>query len=818
MDNQVIRFGIKHKMVLSITLILMVAIGLNLYFSQNVLEKDKTAYIFENGLNKVESTSEQFTSFIQQNINLINIIAAGGLEVDELKNIVANDNDVEYLSYKKSGDTNWNILKNNDINFEDSLIDDVNNNSQVKLIPTKFEDKAALLISSGDYKFHLIISLKDIGLNFLKDKIFTNALIDGQGKFFIKSEVPQNVINQIIKNKSQQGTMIVENGKDEFLVSFSKKTDSNYTFLNVITKESAFFVFKALLLKNIFFSLSVLGGCLVLTIIFSNKIIIPILDIIHKTKEIAKGNFDTEINIDTNDELKILGDSVGHMSSEIQELLSEKEVMIEKLQDYNENLEQMVAQRTAELQSAKSFIEAMINSLDQGLFVFDENGNCSNIYTKATEEIFNISPSNKHFKDVVRLDEKESANFEKWSKMLFANMLPFDSAKELGIKTRRYETEDDYKSIKIQYFPMRDEDDRLQNVVTVATDVTSEMKAIEAFNEKDAYVSMILKLIRNKNDFFAFIEEAKEMLKSLIIKAQNKIAQKSDGMIVFHTMNGTFATFHVSHISLYARQTEELITKSEESELSSILVGRSEEMLGLIEDLLEEMAKTLGMNENFKDVATTDLISFKKLLESKNDSTLLAEFTEKFEYKSINESLKKYIELVEKLSERLGKPMAPIEVVNGEMKIDQHKYQEFFNSLVHLFRNCMDHGIEDSSTRKENGKDTVGHIFIDAQKIKGGHENYLQLKIQDDGGGLNTERIRSKLIELNIPGAAEFSDHQLFESIFLPNFSTKDEVSELSGRGIGMSAIKDSLDKLGGKIEIDSKKGKGSAFTFLLPL
>lgn len=810
------RFGIKHKMVLSISIILVLAIGLNLVFSQRVLEKDKTAYIFENGLNKIESSSDQFTSYIQKNINILNIISSGGLNIEDLSKIVSENDDVDYLSYRNKQDQEWTILKNtNAIDLNDKSIQ---RTQKVQVIPSNFDGKAILAIETGDFEFHMLISLRDINLNFMKDKIFSNALVDNTGKTFLKTNIPPTVINGIVKNNSEQGTLTLTDGKKDYLVSYSKRKDNNYTFLNVITKESAFFVFKALMLKNIFFSMSVLGGCLLLTILFSNKIIIPILELINQTKEIARGNFDTKITINTNDELKILGDSVNHMSSEIQELLSEKEVMIEKLQDYNENLEKMVAERTAELQSANNFIEAMINSLDQGLFVFDENGNCSDIYTKATEDIFEVNPKGQHFSKVLKLDDKEIENFNKWSKMLFANMLPFDSAKQLGIKERTYQQEDDFKSVKIQYFPMKNEEDKLTNVVTVATDVTSEVKAIQAFQEKDAYVSMILKLIKNRSDFFNFIDESKEMLNILISKAQQNKATHADAMIVFHTMNGTFATFHVSHISLFARQTEQLITESTPNKLIDIIIDRSQLLLGLIEDLLEELAQTLGMSDNVKEVKVQDLIEFKQLLDKQNNPILIENFTERFEYVSMNESMQKYVELVEKISERINKPMKPIIIKNGDYKVDQQKYQEFFNSLVHLFRNCMDHGIEDSMKREELQKDYEGQILIEAEKIISGDEKYLQLKIQDDGGGLDTDKIRQKMIDKGVNQAANYSDKQLFECIFLPDFSTKDEVTELSGRGIGMSAIKDSLDKIGGKLEIESKKGKGSAFTFLLPL
>ena len=134
-----------------------------------------------------------------------------------------------------------------------------------------------------------------------------------------------------------------------------------------------------------------------------------------------------------------------------------------------------------------------------------------------------------------------------------------------------------------------------------------------------------------------------------------------------------------------------------------------------------------------------------------------------------------------------------------ETEIDRNMVEEIYEPLVHMIRNSVDHGIEMPEERVQAGKDPTGTILIAAEQ-KGGN---IVIDIEDDGQGLTSKRIREKAIERGIISASDqLDENAIFDLIFHPGFSTKDKVTEVSGRGVGMDVVKKCVERLRGKMEI----------------
>jgi len=180
----------------------------------------------------------------------------------------------------------------------------------------------------------------------------------------------------------------------------------------------------------------------------------------------------------------------------------------------------------------------------------------------------------------------------------------------------------------------------------------------------------------------------------------------------------------------------------------------------------------------------------------------------------IKSTFQKMIRLVHDLSRKSGKEVV-LTMKGEETEIDRNMVEEIYEPLVHMIRNSVDHGIEMPEERTRAGKDPTGTIFISAEQ-KGGN---IAIDIEDDGRGLDVKRIRDKAIERGIISASDQLDEKTtFDLIFHPGFSTKDTVTEVSGRGVGMDVVKKCVERLRGKMEISSQFGKGSSFHVKLPL
>lgn len=180
----------------------------------------------------------------------------------------------------------------------------------------------------------------------------------------------------------------------------------------------------------------------------------------------------------------------------------------------------------------------------------------------------------------------------------------------------------------------------------------------------------------------------------------------------------------------------------------------------------------------------------------------------------LKQTLQKMQRIVRDTSKALDKKVI-LELVGEETEIDKTVLEHLADPLVHIVRNAVDHGLESTEGRIAAGKDEAGVVTIKAL-----HEgNNLVIEISDDGKGINAKVIREKAIEKGVISAnATLSEEEIVNLIFHPGFSTKSEVSEISGRGVGMDVVKTNIEKLSGEVKVITEIGKGSKFKVVLPL
>lgn len=176
----------------------------------------------------------------------------------------------------------------------------------------------------------------------------------------------------------------------------------------------------------------------------------------------------------------------------------------------------------------------------------------------------------------------------------------------------------------------------------------------------------------------------------------------------------------------------------------------------------------------------------------------------------------RFPKMVRTLSRDLNKKIN-LEIIGAETELDRTVIDEIGDPLVHLIRNSVDHGIESPEVRRANGKPEEGNVTLRAYHSG----NYVFIEIEDDGAGINREKVLKKAISKGIVTkelALTLSDKQINELILASGFSTADTISDISGRGVGLDVVKTTIESLGGNITIDSTEGAGSTFSIQLPL
>ena len=171
---------------------------------------------------------------------------------------------------------------------------------------------------------------------------------------------------------------------------------------------------------------------------------------------------------------------------------------------------------------------------------------------------------------------------------------------------------------------------------------------------------------------------------------------------------------------------------------------------------------------------------------------------------------------IESEAMRMGKNVQ-FDVPPTDFMLDKVILEQLREILLHLVRNALDHGIETPEVRKAAHKDEKGTISIHASQVS----NYIKIIVRDDGSGIDYERVREKAVILNPTSRAEIesmNERQLQQFLFVSGFSTRDNATEMSGRGVGLDVVRIDMEKVKGRIHLHSKKGKGTSFELTIPL
>jgi len=172
--------------------------------------------------------------------------------------------------------------------------------------------------------------------------------------------------------------------------------------------------------------------------------------------------------------------------------------------------------------------------------------------------------------------------------------------------------------------------------------------------------------------------------------------------------------------------------------------------------------------------------------------------------------------MARELAQRMGKRVE-VEILGAELELDRSILDRLSDPLVHLLRNAVDHGIEAPARRVEAGKDAIGRIWIEARRVK----DSIRIGVRDDGAGIDLERVRERAVAAGLvlaDLAEDLPPEQVAAFVFRAGLSTTDRVSEVSGRGVGMDAVRAAIESLGGEVELQTERGRGTATTLVVPI
>lgn len=503
--------------------------------------------------------------------------------------------------------------------------------------------------------------------------------------------------------------------------------------------------------------------------------------------------------------LQLVDETYSHSDEQFKMAVRNLTISSEELNSANINLERL-----------NVTINAMLESQGEGLLFFGPDGICSPVFSRACLDLLETNPGGQHIADVLKLEGNDREAFRTLVTMLFSeqdNALDFSDLISLAPVKFNHSKQ---LSIHIKYRPMRDLRGRLTGILVVAVDRTAETAALKAIELREVRATRLLRIAQDRNGFLHFLDEFKAAFAGLDTLAADDFTRS------LHTLKGRAAFFWLKDLAAELNALEQAIHDNPSGSVSiPQLAGRA---LPSLERYIEDAKTTAreiwgGSFDNEGETRTIELeriYNFAKSLREKlhADPNLAEQAVKSCLYElaalPISEIVRNFDNQLQDFAFKAGSKITPVRFEGDDLRILPEAYSSVFESFVHIARNIIDHGIEAPDARLVLGKPQEGHVVIHAESMP--DKPFFILSIIDDGAGIDTIGLRNKF------GLSELNDHEISQSIFGMHVTMRGHASEISGRGIGLNAVKAEVEKLGGTIEVRSIKGEGTTFRMILPI
>ena len=466
--------------------------------------------------------------------------------------------------------------------------------------------------------------------------------------------------------------------------------------------------------------------------------------------DIARGNFGKRVNFSGRDEFGELARSFNTMLEAL------------RLSEVRVHLQLMTT-------------NAMMDGLGQGFLMIGADGICQPVFSKACLDLLEASPAGRPAWRVLGVPETEAAHFADWLSLIFEGVSTFEALAALGPEGYPHASG---RVIKLEYKPLRDETGRLLAVVVVATDRTAEVRARDEADREQEFSRMVVKLLRNRDEFTRFLIEARGMI-TRIAGAPPEL-----GLRLLHTLKGGAATYSLISLKDAAHAWEPRLAAARDPAEAA-------------------RAAALDLNARFEEILAT----------LRDECAFTVNEAEVSRLVELGDVLRPFNEVVRDLARAQGKRVKPLVITGAALMIDRAHHADLLASLVHVFRNAVDHGLETPELRERLGKNGEATIYVDASSTADGG---FTLRIRDDGRGVDVTKLRRVLSQRGVVVAGE-NDSAVLQHVFDAQLSTADRVTEVSGRGIGLEAVRAAARTLGGDAVIESVTDRGTTVMITVP-
>lgn len=553
--------------------------------------------------------------------------------------------------------------------------------------------------------------------------------------------------------------------------------------------------------------LTIVGFLLVLTLtqiavrLFTPVLVKPILELEKKMAVMANGDIETALETTIFFKKPVL--EVEQLSSHANKIISQMNTYIADLEDKSQIVEN---QRDA--------IQTIFQQVDQGIFRIDEDHIIQEACSAECERLLGVTVPGRKIEELFYPEsEGEQKFFNELLTKVF-NTTGLEKDVYLSLLPEQLHLNEHW--INIGYKPMKSSNEK-RFLMVVLTDQTEKRILEQQMAMEQKTLKMVVKSMIHSEELKQILSAFYEFVSQAEMYDQNN---EMDYLLrEVHTFKGNFSQYDWLNIVDYLETLEDGIIHKSQSYKEQL---KASELLTCLEMDLRIIRQHAGMDflkESSQCIVERDKIlkvesRIRELL-SQEEAREILPLVREMRYTSVFQMLGHYKDYVQKLSERLEKYVNPLIITGDDVRLDPDYYSDVLRNLVHLFRNSIDHGVESPEERAAAEKPLEANLQLNVTTTP----EQIKLELSDDGRGIDYEALEAKAKRLNIlpEGTCPIAPEVLNDIIFMDGISSRETATVVSGKGVGLSALKAAVESIGGAIAVESQSGSGTTITIVLP-
>ena len=554
---------------------------------------------------------------------------------------------------------------------------------------------------------------------------------------------------------------------------------------------------------------------LVLIVIIRKTVVSPVIKLRDTVKHIAEtGDLSYQVPVFKGTELGDLSNEFLRMNNHLQQIIGDLNIAIDRAD------------------AATRANVDILNAIDQGIITLGMDLKAGAEHSQRARKVLGFADfAERPGSQILRLDAARTEQFHSWLKIVrdpkklkrWEKYVELCPAQELLIKDDNGEE----RIIGLDYRPILDKDGSLIRLMVLASDVTEARQtklALDTFRrEQQGQMDRIVGLVNSDSGTIAAFTAAMvvSLARAQVLDMLAAAAQVHELFRDFHTLKGNAGSLGFSSLAQAAGLVEDVLERLRAGELPADLEEKWKQSLTSLNLEVKSFQELKDKLFADQDGLSVDRTRYEQLLDiATHGQTLpaaeLANALLDLDAAPFESLCRKYGNIVAQYREANGRQINDIHYYHGHSMIRRSLLRRIDNSLVHLVRNAVDHGLEDDENRQALGKGP-GQITLSFTHS----DESLMISVSDDGRGIDADAVAASAVRKGVISAEEankLGQEEKIHLIFLPGFSTKEAVSETSGRGVGMDAVKSEVEAEGGSISIRTQIGQGTSFTINLPV